>query len=560
MQERLTQSILRPYQSQAHQIDRLAWTEQYRRFNDLPPEIPAPLRHIYQDMHPEIVILKAAQIFISEFLINTLLWVADTGWAQRGNALYVMPTQTHMDDFSKGRIATAIEQSPHLRERVTQTNSSSSIRMRQIAGRSAYLRGSETVSSLRTVDADLVINDEVDLFTPGSIEKSKERLGSSRQPLFIAASQPTYPEVGIDLLFSGTDKRKWFIPCNHCGKEQTLTWDDNVNFDEKTLHIDVVCRFCRRSIDRFVDGYWEPTNDKITTTAHGYHLSKLYSPRANLQAMLERFLAVDDIEKTQSFYTADLGIPYRPRGSKAAAEDFEYQAFDFHKQVVTDCYFGVDVGATLNLSILGRKSRGDNLAENPFYLIDNQVLAGFDDLESFWRLHRPKMTVVDAKGDPRATMDWVEKHPGRAYRHEHVASYTDPKFTDDDAKVRQDRTAMLDEMFSWMRQHWIILHPHTEKLFIAQMTAPVREIVRSQDGRLVPRYIGERADHYAFSTAYAVLAAKEFSVGSGGPSISTAEKSGSAALPTNASTGGTSRIMGLRPSWSGITRHDPWKR
>jgi len=525
----------------------LEWTQRSRLFNGLPPDIIPPLIPVYDDYHPEIIILKAAQIFISEFLLNSVLWCADTGWGYRGNALYVMPTQTHMDDFSKGRIATAIDQSPYLTSRVASKDSSSSIRMRKIAGRATYYRGAETIIQLRTIDADLVINDEVDQFVPGAVEKSKERLGSARLPLYIAASQPTYPEVGIDALFAPTDQRRWFIKCERCNKEQTLTWDENVVFDEKTLFVDVVCVACRRPINRFGAGHWQGTNPNPTSSAHGYHLSKLYSHRANLQAMLERFLAVEDIEKIQTFYTADLGIPYRPRGSKSSVSDFKREVYDW-KRPVKDSYAGIDVGNVLHLTIIGRDNRSGDLSENPFRVIEQHTCLDFDELEEHWKHYLPRMTVIDARGDPRATFDWAEKHIGRVYRHEHVQSFTEPMWYEDDSqKVKQDRTAMLDTMYTWLRQHQLICHLHASKDFYAQLTAPVREIVKGKDGRLVPRYIGERADHYAFSTAYAVLAATEFSVGRSTGQVAVAPR----ATEPSVAKPNSSSIMKLRPSWSG---------
>ncbi len=45
--------------------------------------IPA-LRGLYEDRHPFIVVQKAAQVFVSEFLINTALWCAETGLGGRG--------------------------------------------------------------------------------------------------------------------------------------------------------------------------------------------------------------------------------------------------------------------------------------------------------------------------------------------------------------------------------------------------------------------------------------------------------------------------------------------
>ena len=69
--------------------------------------IPA-LHAIYQDDDPLLVIQKSAQVFASEFLVNTALWAADTKQGGHGNALYVMPTQTQMDDFSQARFDKAI--------------------------------------------------------------------------------------------------------------------------------------------------------------------------------------------------------------------------------------------------------------------------------------------------------------------------------------------------------------------------------------------------------------------------------------------------------------------
>src|SRR3990172_7919427 len=74
LRETLSKSILRPYQ-QEQTIDLLTWKVKYRRFNDQPPQILPALREVYQDNHPDIVILKAAQVFISEWHINSFLWV-----------------------------------------------------------------------------------------------------------------------------------------------------------------------------------------------------------------------------------------------------------------------------------------------------------------------------------------------------------------------------------------------------------------------------------------------------------------------------------------------------
>ncbi len=90
----------------------LDWTLAYRFLQGKPMRLTPALQNLYQDDHPFIVIQKAAQVGISEYLINTALWAADTGRGGRGNALYVMPTQGHVDDFSQARFDKAIGESP----------------------------------------------------------------------------------------------------------------------------------------------------------------------------------------------------------------------------------------------------------------------------------------------------------------------------------------------------------------------------------------------------------------------------------------------------------------
>ena len=71
----------------------LSWTLAYRYIRGKPMRLPPALHEIYRDDHPFIVIQKAAQVFITEYLINVGLWVCETCQGDRGNALYVMPTQ-----------------------------------------------------------------------------------------------------------------------------------------------------------------------------------------------------------------------------------------------------------------------------------------------------------------------------------------------------------------------------------------------------------------------------------------------------------------------------------
>ena len=108
--------------------------------------------------------------------------------------------------------------------------------------------------------------------------------------------------------------------------------------------------------------------------------------------MLERFSAVEDVQKLQSFYNADLGIPYRPRGSKPDIADFVRENYDW-KTSVKECYMGVDVGARLHIVIIGREDNDES-----FRLREQTYVDSFDELDILYREYAPKLTVIVARG------------------------------------------------------------------------------------------------------------------------------------------------------------------
>ena len=90
------------------------WTLGHRQMRGAPLQLPPAQRDLHADPHPFIVIQKAAQVGISEYLINTALWAAACGHGGRGTAIYFMPTESGIRDFVAARVEPAIAQSPTL--------------------------------------------------------------------------------------------------------------------------------------------------------------------------------------------------------------------------------------------------------------------------------------------------------------------------------------------------------------------------------------------------------------------------------------------------------------
>ena len=155
--------------------------------------IPA-LQDVYLDDHPFLVIQKAAQVFCTEFLINTALWAADTRQGGRGNALYVMPTQTQVDDLSQARFDRAIAESAYLQQRLHPPppgkGGPARMRLKRLGQGYFYFRGADNRRQLTSVDADIVLLDEFDLMAEGVLELAMKRLASSRLGWLRVASTP----------------------------------------------------------------------------------------------------------------------------------------------------------------------------------------------------------------------------------------------------------------------------------------------------------------------------------------------------------------------------------
>lgn len=486
------------------------WTLKHRTIGGVRVVLPPSQTAIYDDVAAELVIMKGTQIFISEYLVNLSLWALDTKFGGRGNVLYTMPTQVQMDDFSQSRMDKAIEESVYLKQKFSKAlvrNQTNRTRLKHLGGSSLYMRGSDSLKQLISVDADIVIDDEVDWFTEDTVEWSKERLGSAKSPLFRAVSKPTYPGQGIHLLWQESDQREWHIRCEHCAKWQPIDWWENIDFEidkatQTVLEVAVLCSACRCPINRLADGEWVAAFPG--RLLHGYHVSRLQSPFVDLRKMAEDSLRVTDIPKVQSFFNSGLGLPYAPKGGRLDESELLYDP-DLEFCRAGQGFGGVDVGLKLHTCVTQNLGGGLTLTHAAEF-------DTFEELDIWFTAHNIRNCIIDARGDPRATVEWADRHPGRVYRWLHVESTADTHYNEETGEVRLNRTSLLDNLYARCRSGYLRLPLQVKSVpgFIPHLKALVRELIKDQRlNKLVPRYIGSAADHYAFALAFSVLAAGE---------------------------------------------------
>ena len=149
------------------------WTLGHRRMRGAPLQLPPAQRDLHADPHPFIVIQKAAQVGISEYLINTALWAAACVHGGRGTAIYFMPTESGIRDFVAARVEPAIAQSPTLAALVGRQGDGErgpdSGQLKRVGDGYIYFRGADSPRQLQSVDSDVVILDDYDRMPPGGL-------------------------------------------------------------------------------------------------------------------------------------------------------------------------------------------------------------------------------------------------------------------------------------------------------------------------------------------------------------------------------------------------------
>lgn len=483
------------------------------------------LVQIYNDQSPHLVIMKSAQAGISERVISESVWVCD----QLGkNVLYVFPAQGQLNDFVKGRLDPVIKNSDYLSQRSSRYKEGESkgdtvarrperTGLKQFGDGFLYLRGSQNEKQIITVDADMVVLDERDRFIQSSVPYIDKRLLHSQLKWRRYISTPTIPGMFIHKNFLESDQHKWFIVCDECGLEQNLDWWTNIVEDESSPDLcRVICRQCKKDINRLKDGRWIPQNPD--SDIRGYHISGMYNPYLVLKDAWKQSKAPDIFNMTQ-FYNQTLGLPYEPEGARltqsainACSRDYKIPYYIDNK-LAQYCTAGADVGNTIHVIVSKKEKEGEE--ERARYVWIGEVhnfLGPQDSLEWVMNTFNVETMVVDMMPETRSVRELIKKFPGRVFGCRYPTrnfrgGYIEWKLEDDEVQV--DRTVSLDYYVSEVDTQKIIIPISAETIegFYEQLKASVRILDKSSStGVVTARWQEEGPDHYFHAANYERIA------------------------------------------------------
>ena len=487
------------------------------------------LKEIYLDQSPEIVIKKAAQVGISEWLICDDFSLANQGL----RIFHVLPTIDLRNNFVVDRVDSIIQRQPVYMEMAHENITRGTLKVEPVDNRGMktfgkgviLFVGSNSKVSFLSFPADVAVVDELDACDPINIGKAETRLAASDYKFKRYVSNPSVEGYGIDKLFKASDQKNWHIKCPHCGKWQELDFFKNVirqkgdnewelldrDWDETLARdIRVFCAVCLKELERLSNGEWiavYPSRD-----VSGYHCSQLFFSKVKLREVYKQFKeGLEDQSKMQQLYNFVLGLAYTVSGDKLTELllDRCIEAGGFYNMPIVskDCTMGVDVGSVLHVVISDNPI--DKTSRRKVYI---GTVRDFSDLDPLMLRYGVKCCVVDGSYDGRRAKMFRDKFPGKVWLCEYfrMPKLDDFKMDDEEQIIKVDRTQSLDDMVASILQgrDWLPADARSidEGKFYEQMCASTRVL---DVGSTPPRNIWTKGiDHYFHANNYERLAQK----------------------------------------------------
>ena len=296
----------------------------------------------YNDDHPYQVEAKAAQLGLTSRAMLGAIYKA-CYFPYKG-ILYLFPSKTDVNDFTRGRVDPLIEDNPDSIGKLLKNTDS--INIKRIRNTFFYFRGMTSRVGLKSVPADRIIFDELDEAPQNAVDMAMERMGHSEYKEVLMLSNLTLPDYGIDKAFQETDQRYWLLKCEKCGEYTCL--EDTFPDCLVTVNGRVIraCQRCKSELNPSI-GQWVAKRP-IITDKRGRHYSQLFSHFVSPADILHQFRTTNNLT---DFYNLKIGIAYVEATNRLTKEEILSLCGD--EGMLSDdtgpCFMGVDQGKDLHV-------------------------------------------------------------------------------------------------------------------------------------------------------------------------------------------------------------------
>lgn len=254
---------------------------------------------ILNDDSQKIICRKPTQVGMSTVFLIKMLHFAEENTCR---LLYTLPRQDDVYDMVNSRLHDIITESPVIQSAISEIDN---VRMKKY--KKSWLHFIEMSVPPRMLDADWMVNDEVDLSNQQFLQQAISRLDASKIGVHHQISTPSIDGYGIDALYEISDKKMWFIECGYCNHSQSLDWNINLEVVRGEAHYK--CAKCGQRIhpEDIRDGRWISTGDTKSGIS-GYQISQMMIPSLTPKKLYNEYRTIE----RKTFYNYRLGLPYTP--------------------------------------------------------------------------------------------------------------------------------------------------------------------------------------------------------------------------------------------------------
>jgi len=340
------------------------WAEQFRY---LPPSMtsePGPWRNdrtpylvgimdaVAEPGVEVVVFLKAVQVGFSEGIRNVLGYFVDH---EPGPTMLVMPSQQSAEESIGERVRPLLYETPALKRHMTGERSDDKLSAIRLDTMTLYTGWAGSPQALASRPIRYLLFDEVDKYPPfAGKEADPISLGMKRLTTFghraraIIGSTPTTRYGPVWTAWEDcTDRRRFYVPCPHCGHEQHLVWSrvkwpaaiegesrkDHAERIESQRSATYECESCAKpwtNADKNNTvrlGKWKSEDGSTGKRRVGFHINSLYSPWISLSKLAGEWLrAQGNPSALMDFANSRLAEPFEEQMSRPSVSVIEAKA------------------------------------------------------------------------------------------------------------------------------------------------------------------------------------------------------------------------------------------
>ncbi|MBI4798243.1 MAG: phage terminase large subunit family protein [Desulfarculus sp.] len=291
----------------------------------------------------KVVCMWASQLAKTEIILNVCGYFIDV---DPSPIVIAQPTLNLARYFSRARLAPMIKDSAPLAALIAEPkgrDSENTTLSKGFRGGQLDIVSAQSAADLSARPARVALADEVDRY-----EATSE--GDPLDLLDARTSNFAFRKVGyfssprdkdssrVEAAYQDSDRRKWWVPCPHCGEHQILMWanvrwdsaqdaDGNEVLDEngEALHLPETARYyCQHCGGQWseaqrqaaiANGHWR--SERPFAGVAGFWLNALNSPWQTLPRLVKKFLAARDVPgRLRTFVNTVLGETWEESGAQ----------------------------------------------------------------------------------------------------------------------------------------------------------------------------------------------------------------------------------------------------